>query len=71
MKKVLTYHEMQDLFNCNLYLFDGNLAMPNYRYCREDAPIYLWTETPDTARFELMTPENAPETDYSGYHRDA
>jgi hypothetical protein len=43
LKAVLTHEEMDHLMMSNLYHLAGEyneVAMPNYRYCREDAPIY-------------------------------
>lgn len=51
MKWTMTIDEMQVLFNLNLYVLGwhdeekwGNIARPNMRYCKADAPVFEWHE---------------------------
>jgi len=50
MKAQMTSQEMEPLIAANLYHLAGEyneLLVPNYRYCRNDAPVYEETE-PDS-----------------------
>jgi hypothetical protein len=44
MKAQLTAREMCEFVDANLYAFAGGRAIPNYAYCRDDAPHYAWDE---------------------------
>ena len=42
MDERISSSRMDTLVACNLYHITGDQAIPNYRYCRSDAPIYDW-----------------------------
>jgi len=40
MEQEISTRRMAHLVLAGLYVIDGDRATPNYRYCREDAPLY-------------------------------